>query len=214
MDDIASQPAEGEADLESDTGGGSGLQAVAYQTAVLLLLLLIGGWVVMRARSHRDEKVEEVDGLFKELIKDRVARVIEETHEAVEQQAEDGELDLDELGPTSWDDMPCVVLVAIMDQLLQLGMEAAAAGEISDAVFAFSKALELYSQAVEGPLRHSPEPLQSVVFRLLIHRSGAHAELSNEADAAQDAKGAAEIQSWTAASAEASSEISSEAAAS
>merc|ERR1712048_1125100 len=93
--------------------------------------------------------------------------------------------------------MPCVTLVAIMEELLVLGMEAVDADDNDGAVSAFSEALHLYSQSTgESQLRDEPAPLQSAVFRLLTHRSGAHAALGREAEAAQDAKGAQEVQSW------------------
>ena len=66
-----------------------------------------------------------------------------------------------------------------------------------DAIFAFTEALSIFTQSTgDTQLKELPVPLQAAVNRILLHRSGTFEAMGLEERAAQDAAGAAEIQSW------------------
>ena len=89
-----------------------------------------------------------------------------------------------------------VVLHPTVDSLLHLGMDKVEADRAA-AIFAFTEALSLFTQSTgDTQLSELPVPLQAMVLRLLLHRSGTYEAMGCDEQAAQDAKGAAEIQSW------------------
>mmetsp|Transcript_15775 Transcript_15775/g.40036 ORF Transcript_15775/g.40036 Transcript_15775/m.40036 type:complete len:205 (-) Transcript_15775:102-716(-) len=179
-----------------------GLDTSLTGMVVVLLLLVIGGVIVAYRQGKRAGAREVVDNMFQAPMEDRIASVIADTHTSMMRKAEVGEIDLAELGPTRWVDMPCVTLVAILERLLTLGTEAVDADDVRGAVTAYTEGLQIYGQCFEGQLRESPAPLQSAVFRLLTHRSGAYVVLGKTVAAADDAKEAKEISSWDTAEAE------------
>ena len=170
---------------------------LTWHVIVVLLLVLVLTIIAARVQEKkRDSAAEEVDEIFDSSLTAEVVReIVQAKHAEMAQMGENGEIDLDDLGKTSWDDMPIVTLIAIMEELLEVGNRAVDAEDISGAIIAFGEALELEENArLPGcALQDTAELVQTVVFRLLLHRSGAHEALGNGEEAARDAEAAKQI---------------------
>ena len=80
--------------------------------------------------NAKEDAAEEVDELFNtSLSADGIQQLIAKTHAECVQQGEDGEIDLLELGESAWPDMPNVILVQILEELLLAGMDAVSADD-------------------------------------------------------------------------------------
>lgn len=174
-------------DGAADNDGASMMLKVAIGVAVLMITSL---FVYLR-QNKKQHVAEEVNEIFQSTLRaNDIGHIIATSHKELIEKGETGELDLDELGPSAWPDMPNVALAYIMEDLLAAGTEAVDAEDHEGAVLAFSEALTLEEGARPDGLELSDvvEPLQSVAFRLLLHRSGAYQALGDEQASARDAE--------------------------
>ena len=180
---------------------GASAGPLSWHVIAVLLIVLVITIIVSRVFLFQEKKrdeVEEVDEIFDaSLTKEVVREIVQAKHAEMVMMGEEDEIDLEDLGLTSWPDMPNVTLIAIMEELLEAGSRAVDAEDFSGAVLAFSEALELEENArlPELALQDTADLVQSVVFRLLLHRSGAHEALENAEEAARDAEAAKRMHS-------------------
>ena len=178
---------------DRDDNGASLIWQSAVGAAVLVLTLLYLVRNTFRSEHDKADATNEVDAIFQtSLSADDICQLIAARHAALTKHREDGEIDLEELGASAWPDMPNVILVHILEDILQAATRAANANDHDGAVLACTEALTLEANARPDGLlmKDVAAPLQSVVFRLLALRSGAHTALENEEAAAHDSEAA------------------------
>ena len=176
---------------------------MTWRVIVVVVVIVVSTTLLARSVYRRQNKqqgeADEVDEIFtannRKITKESLGELIAATHTEIHQMAEAGEMDLDEFGASAWPDMPNTILVAIMEELLILGTGAIDAEDHEGAVLAFTEALTLEASArPEGTtLKDCCEPLQSVAFRLLLHRAGAHRNVGNEEAAQRDDEAAKHV---------------------
>ena len=173
------------------------LAGMTWKVAIGVTLVIITALYIYRRQNKEQDAAAEVDAaIFQStLIADDIGNIIATTHKELIEKGEAGELDLDELGPSAWPDMPNAVLAYIMEDLLNAGTQAVGADDHEGALLAFTEALNLEANARPDGMELSDvvEPLQSVAFRILLHRSGAYQALGEEQAAAKDAEAAQAI---------------------
>jgi hypothetical protein len=194
MSSEAPDPEMGVPNMDDANPDNSGdLASLTWKIAIGMTLVIITALFIYRQQNKKQESAAEVNAIFQSPLRaDDIGSIIATTHKELIEKGEAGDLDLDELGPSAWPDMPNAVLAYIMEDLLNAGTQAVDADDHEGAVLAFTEALTLEANArPEGmELSDVVEPLQSVAFRILLHRSGAHQALGDEQAAARDTKAA------------------------
>lgn len=149
----------------------------------LVVLAATAYLVYTRRKAARESLSGAADAIFTSgLTDDGIARLIAEKAGDMLEQSEDSKVDLDALGPTGWPDMPNVTLIAVLEELLAVGIEAGTLNDHHGAKLAFDEALELEDMARDEKLQRADTvpPLRQAITKLLLRRSMTHVHLGDE----------------------------------